>query len=88
MVRNFRCGTGSFPPDFSIKPSSPNLWFLDFCFVGVGAVFMAMWKGIRVGQARKKFGVEYPDMYSKDSKVGHFSVRIDTGTYLVVAGSC
>ena len=33
MVRNFRCGTGSFRPDFSIKPSSPNLWFLDFCFV-------------------------------------------------------
>jgi hypothetical protein len=30
---------------------------------------MVMWKGIRVGQARKKFGVEYPDMYSKDSKV-------------------
>jgi hypothetical protein len=35
----------------------------------VGAVFMVMWKGIRVGMARKKFGVEYPDMYSKDSKV-------------------
>nr|QTW43637.1 mGST8 [Eurytemora affinis] len=36
---------------------------------GVGSIFMAMWKGIRVGQARKKFNVEYPDMYSKDSKV-------------------
>jgi hypothetical protein len=33
---------------------------------------MVMWKGIRVGQARKKFGVEYPDMYSKDSKVPKF----------------
>ena len=36
---------------------------------GVGAIFMVMWKGIRVGQARKKYGVEYPDMYSKDSRI-------------------
>ena len=36
---------------------------------GVGAIFMVMWKGIRVGQARKKYGVEYPEMYSKDSTV-------------------
>lgn len=36
---------------------------------GIGAIFMALWKGFRVGQARKKFGVSYPDMYSKDSKV-------------------
>ncbi len=36
---------------------------------GIGAIFMALWKGFKVGQARKKFGVNYPDMYSKDSKV-------------------
>ena len=36
---------------------------------GVGAIFMVMWKGVRVGQARKKYGVEYPEMYSKDSMV-------------------
>jgi len=36
---------------------------------GVGAIFMVMWKGIRVGKARKVHGVDYPDMYSKDSKV-------------------
>ena len=36
---------------------------------------MAMWKGIRVGQARKKFNVEYPDMYSKDSKVHSLFIR-------------
>ena len=30
---------------------------------------MVMWKGIRVGKARKVHGVDYPDMYSKDSKV-------------------
>ena len=36
---------------------------------------MAMWKGIRVGQARKKFNVEYPDMYSKDSKVQSLYLR-------------
>ena len=36
---------------------------------GIAAIFMVMWKGIRVGQARKKFNVPYPDMYSKDSKI-------------------
>ena len=54
---------------------------------GIGAIFMVMWKGVRVGmvdnngdgareiditisfQARKKYGVEYPEMYSKDSRV-------------------
>ena len=36
---------------------------------GIGAIFMVMWKGVRVGQARKKFDVPYPDMYSKDSKI-------------------
>jgi len=35
---------------------------------GIGSIFMVMWKGIKVGQARKKYKVEYPDMYSKDSK--------------------
>ena len=30
---------------------------------------MVMWKGIRVGKARKLYGVEYPDMYSQDNKV-------------------
>merc|ERR1712071_182416 len=36
---------------------------------GVGAIFMVMWKGIRVGKARKLYGVEYPDVYSQDNKV-------------------
>ncbi len=39
---------------------------------GIGAIFMALWKGFKVGQARKKFGVNYPDMYSKDSKVRNY----------------
>ena len=78
---------------------------MDYGYVisaGVGAIFMVMWKGIRVGQvntisgviilypggpgdphvtpvfillmldivqARKKYGVEYPEMYSKDSAI-------------------
>ena len=36
---------------------------------GIGAIFMTYWKAMAVGKARKQHGVEYPDMYSKDSKV-------------------
>ena len=36
---------------------------------GIGAIFMVMWKGFKVGQARKKYEVPYPDMYSKESKI-------------------
>jgi len=35
---------------------------------GIGSIFMAMWKGIKVGQARKKYNVQYPDMYSNEHK--------------------
>ena len=45
------------------------IYNLSLSSTGIGAIFMALWKGFRVGQARKKFGVSYPDMYSKDSKV-------------------
>uniref|UniRef100_A0A1B6C1V1 Glutathione S-transferase 3, mitochondrial n=1 Tax=Clastoptera arizonana TaxID=38151 RepID=A0A1B6C1V1_9HEMI len=37
--------------------------------VGVGSAFMLVWKGIKVGQARKKFGVNYPTMYSPTNDV-------------------
>ena len=36
---------------------------------GIGAILMTYWKAMAVGRARKQHGVEYPDMYSKDSKV-------------------
>ncbi|ELU09634.1 hypothetical protein CAPTEDRAFT_202245 [Capitella teleta] len=37
--------------------------------VAVGSVFIVQWMGIRVGMARRKFGVKYPTMYSdKDDK--------------------
>ena len=44
---------------------------------GVGAIFMVMWKGIRVGKARKEHGVQYPDMYSQDNKVMIKTSNID-----------
>lgn len=36
-------------------------------FAGVGSVFVNTWLAINVGRARKKFEVQYPDMYSKTS---------------------
>ena len=43
---------------------------------GVGAIFMTMWKGFKVGAARKKYNVEYPDMYSKDSKIFNWEANL------------
>lgn len=34
----------------------------------VGNTFVNMWMAINVGRARKRLGVEYPDMYSSTSK--------------------
>ncbi|PRD30433.1 UNVERIFIED_CONTAM: Microsomal glutathione S-transferase 3 [Trichonephila clavipes] len=35
--------------------------------VGTSSVFVAMWHGIRVSLARKKFGIKYPIMYSDNN---------------------
>ena len=37
--------------------------------VGTSSAFIAMWHGIRVSQARKKFGIKYPIMYSDTNNV-------------------
>lgn len=37
--------------------------------VGVASTFLLLWQGIKVGQMRKKFKVEYPTMYSPDNKL-------------------
>ncbi|XP_041348293.1 microsomal glutathione S-transferase 3-like [Gigantopelta aegis] len=36
--------------------------------VGVGSTFVNMWMAVNVMRARKKYEVEYPDLYSKTSK--------------------
>lgn len=33
----------------------------------VGSMFMLVWKGIKVGQMRKKLKINYPTMYSSDN---------------------
>ncbi|XP_042901159.1 glutathione S-transferase 3, mitochondrial [Parasteatoda tepidariorum] len=37
--------------------------------VGTSSVFIALWHGMKVGMARKKFGIKYPIMYSDTNQV-------------------
>ena len=38
-------------------------------FTAIGSIFMLMYFGIKVGQARKLYGVEYPTMYDEKQKI-------------------
>merc|ERR1711872_961292 len=48
--------------------------------VAVSSIFMIMWKGFKVGGARKKYKVNYPDMYSKDSDIFNCHQRAHQNT--------
>jgi len=49
-------------------------------FTGIAAFLMALWQGIQVGESRDKFGVPYPEMYSKDNKVFNCMQRAHQNT--------
>ncbi|KFM81199.1 Microsomal glutathione S-transferase 3, partial [Stegodyphus mimosarum] len=62
--------------------------------VGASSVFVAMWHGIKVSQARKKFGIKYPIMYSDSNNVfnciqrahGNFLENYPQFLFLLVTG--
>ncbi|XP_046555023.1 microsomal glutathione S-transferase 3-like isoform X2 [Haliotis rubra] len=49
-------------------------------FAGTGSIFVNMWMAINVGRARKKFEVQYPDMYSATSKEFNCIQRVHQNT--------
>ncbi|GBM64708.1 Microsomal glutathione S-transferase 3, partial [Araneus ventricosus] len=49
--------------------------------VGTSSVFVALWHGIRVLLARKKFGIKYPTMYS-DSNIVFNCIQRAHGNFL------
>ncbi|KAG8190205.1 hypothetical protein JTE90_011927 [Oedothorax gibbosus] len=49
--------------------------------VGTSSVFVAMWHGIKVGMARKKYGIKYPAMYS-DTNVVFNCIQRAHGNFL------
>jgi len=51
--------------------------------VGTGSVFVNTWMAINVGRARRKYGVEYPKMYSDDSNEFNCIQRAHQNTYVL-----
>ncbi|XP_067687125.1 glutathione S-transferase 3, mitochondrial-like isoform X1 [Haliotis asinina] len=49
-------------------------------FAGTGSIFINMWMAINVGRARKKYEIQYPDMYSATSKEFNCIQRVHQNT--------
>ncbi|XP_029646510.1 microsomal glutathione S-transferase 3 [Octopus sinensis] len=48
--------------------------------VAVASIFLIQWMGYKVMQARKKYDVKYPTMYSKDSNMFNCIQRVHQNT--------
>ena len=45
--------------------------------VAIASIFLLLWQGVKVGQMRKKFNIQYPTMYSADNILFNCYQRFD-----------